>query len=211
VTTNGLEWTVSVAGERARVEPPRFTVDGGAPLGTLFLVTDSHHVTVTAPADRAATATVRAGSWSARVRLAAGRSRALTVTTKGPVTPTLDLARGRTTFPTSPLPAGMTSPAAAVDGDARTAWRPGPAGRMVVDLGESRDVTLIKLTWTRGTRRPVRLSSSPDGLDYDVVAEVPSPGSSAASVVAVSARYVAVAVLGWQPGDAELVEVAVLA
>jgi hypothetical protein len=211
VITSGLEWTVSVGGERARVEPPRFTVDGGAPLGTRFLVTDSHHVTVTAPADRAATVTVRAGSWSAKVRLAAGRSRALTVTTGGPVTPTTDLARGRTTFPTSPLPAGMTSPAVAVDGDPRTAWRPGPAGRMVVDLGESRDLTLIKLTWTRGTRRPVRLSSSVDGLSYDAVAVVPRPGLSAASVVRISARYVAVAVQGWRPGDAELVEVAVLA
>jgi hypothetical protein len=186
-------------------------VDGGAPLGTRFLVTDSHHVTVTAPADRAATVTVRAGSWSAEVRLAAGRSRALTVTTGGPVTPTTDLARGRTTFPTSPLPAGMTSPAVAVDGDPRTAWRPGPAGRMVVDLGESLDLTLIKLTWTRGTRRPVRLSSSVDGLSYDAVTEVPRPGLSAASVVRISARYVAVAVQGWRPGDAELVEVAVLA
>jgi hypothetical protein len=155
--------------------------------------------------------TVRVGSWSAHVRLAAGRSRTLTVTTGGPVTPTTDLARGRTTFPTSPLPAGMTSPAVAVDGDSRTAWRPGPAGRMVVDLGETRDLTVIKLTWTRGRRRPVLLSSSVDGLAYDVVVEVPSPGPSAASVVHISARYVAVAVVGWQPGDAELVEVAIMA
>jgi F5/8 type C domain len=211
VTTRGLEWTVSIAGIRARVEPPRFTVHGGAPIGTRFLVTDSHHVTVTAPADRPATVTVRAGTWSARVRLAAGRSRELTVSTGGAVTPTTDLARGRATFPTSPLPAGMTSPSTAVDGDPQTAWRPGPAGRMVVDLGDARDLTLIKLTWTRGTRRPVRLSSSTDGLTYDVVAEVPAPGRSAASVVDLSTRYVAVAVLGWRPGDAELVELAVLA
>jgi hypothetical protein len=211
VIPNGLVWTVSVGGERARVEPPRFTVDSGAQLGTRFVVSDSHHVAVTAPPDRAAAVTVRVGSWSAHVRLAAGRSRALTVTTGGPVTPTTDLARGRTTFPTSPLPAGMTSPAVAVDGDSRTAWRPGPAGRMVVDLGETRDLTVIKLTWTRGRRRPVLLSSSVDGLAYDVVAEVPSPGPSAASVVHVSARYVAVAVVGWQPGDAELVEVAIMA
>jgi len=212
VTTRGLEWLASMAGERAHVEPPRFTVDPGAPIGTRFVVADSHHVTVSAPADRAATVTVRAGSWSARVRLAAGRSRALTVPpTTGPVTPTNDLARGRTTFPTSPLPAGMTAPVAAVDGDPRTAWRPGPAGRMVVDLGDVLDLTVIKLTWTPGTRRPVLLSSSTDGLSYDVAAEVPRPGLSAASVVALSARYVAVAVLGWQPGDAELIEISVLA
>ena len=211
VDTGGLEWTVSIAGGRARVEPPRFAVDDGAPIGTRFVVTDSHHLTVSAPADRPATVTVRVGSWSARVRLAAGKSRALRVTTGGPVTPTTDLARGRTAFPTSPLPAGMTSPALAVDGDPRTAWRPGPAGRMVVDLGESRDLTVIKLTWARGRRRPVQLSSSVDGLAYDLVAEVPAPGLSAASVVDVVARYVAVAVLGWRPGDAELVELTVTA
>jgi hypothetical protein len=209
VTARGLAWTLTIAGGRARVEPPRFTVDGNAPTGTRFAVADSHHVTVTAPTDRAVAVTLRAGTWSSRVRLPAGRSRSLAVASGGAVTPTADLARGRTTFPTSPLPIGMTSPALAVNGDPVTSWRPGLAGRMVVDLGRSRDVTLIKLSWTRGPRRPVRLSSSQDGLNYDLVAEVPRPGQSAASVVQISARYVAVTVTGWQPGDAELIEVAI--
>ena len=209
VTRSGLEWRVTLAGGTARVEPPRFTVDGAVPVGTGFAVADSHHVTVTAPAGRSAALTVRSGSWSAWVRLAAGRSRTLAVPERGPVTPTSDLARGRTTFPTSPLPAGMTSPAVTVDGDPGTSWRPGMAGRMVVDLGRPRNITLVKLTWTAGVRRPVRLSSSLDGLAYDVLAEVPQPGRSAATVVQVSARYLAVAVTGWRAGDAELVEVAV--
>jgi hypothetical protein len=37
---------------------------------------------------------------------------------------------------------------------------------------------------------------------------VPRPGRSATSLVTVAARYVAVAVTGWRPGDAELVELA---
>jgi hypothetical protein len=209
VTTDGLEWTVSLAGATARVEPPRFTVDEVAPIGTRFVVADSHHLTVTAPRYSPVALTVRTAAWSAGVRLSAGRSRTLEVPVDGPVTPTADLARGRTTFPTSPLPRGMTSPAAAVDGDPHTAWRPGPAGRMVVDLGDCRDITLIRLTWTAGARRPVRLSSSADGLTYGQLTEIPAPGRSAASVVDTSARYVAVAVAGWRPGDAELVEVAI--
>jgi hypothetical protein len=209
MSATGLEWTVSLAGGSALVEPPRFTVDPGAPIGTRFVVSDSHHVTVTAPPDGRAVVTVRTAAWAAKVRLAAGRSQTLEASLDAPVTPTADLARGRTTFPTSPLPAGMTSPAAAVDGDPRTSWRPGPAGRMVVDLGDRRDVTLVKLTWTWGIRRPVRLSSSADGLSYDPLAEIAEPGRAAASVVDVSARYVAVAVIGWRPGDAELIEVAI--
>src|SRR6185436_19473474 len=94
----------------------------------------SHLLTITAPAGRRVVVTVRAGSWSSTVRVRPGRSRDVVVP-GAPVTPTADLARGRGPFPTSPLPAGMTSPARAVDGDPRTAWRPGPAGRMVVDLG----------------------------------------------------------------------------
>jgi hypothetical protein len=126
-----------------------------------------------------------------------------------PVTPTADHARGRTTFPTSPLPVGMTSPGRAVDGDARTSWRPGPTGRMVVDLAAVRTVTAIRLTWTGGRRRPVRLERSTDGLTYTPVARLPKPGRVAAAPVRTSARYVAVVIDGWQPGDAELTELAV--
>ena len=101
----------------------------------------------------------------------------------------------------------MTSPSAAVDGNPNTSWRPGLTGRMVVDLAQPWDVTLIKLTWTpTGVRRPVRLSASADGLGYDPVTEIPVPGQSAASIVDINARYVAVAITGWTPGDAELIE-----
>jgi hypothetical protein len=190
----GLEWRASVDGGAALVEPPRFTLDAVAPDGTRFEVPDSHHLKITAPAQRRVALTVRSGAWSSRVRVPAGRSRRLVVP-GGPVTPTADRARGRTTFPTSPLPAGMTSPARAVDGDPGTSWRPGDSGRMVVDLGAVVPVADVRLTWSAGRRRPVRTEASDDGLHY--------------ATLGARTRYLAVVVDGWRPGDAELVELAV--
>jgi hypothetical protein len=96
-----------------------------------------------------------------------------------------------------------------VDGDPRTAWRPGPSGRMVVDLGEVRDVALIRLAWTAGWVCPVRLESSTDGLTYAAVDLLPRRARSSTSAVQLSARYLAVLAVGWRTGDAELVELAV--
>ncbi|WP_306208347.1 discoidin domain-containing protein [Actinoplanes sp. RD1] len=198
VTTRGLELPVSVGGGSALVEPPRFEVEGEPPTGTSFTVADSHRVVVTAPAARPVAVRLRAGSWSRQVRVPAGAER--TVTVPGvPITPTADLARGRVTFPTSPLPAGMTSPDRAVDGDPATSWRPGPAGRMVVDLEREETVQKTVLTWGKGRRPAHRIEVSRDGRHY-----IPLPAAGT------PARYVAVVVDGWRPGDAELVEFAVL-
>ncbi|MEV6491899.1 discoidin domain-containing protein, partial [Actinoplanes sp. NPDC051633] len=179
VREDGLAWAVTQPAGTGRVEPPRFEVVGEAPPGTRFTVPDSHHVTVTAPASRRVAIAVRSGLWSSRVRVPAGRSVTLTVP-GGPVTPTADLARGRTTFPTSPIPTGMTAPARAVDGNPATSWRPGPTGRMVVDLGTVESLTLLRLTWTAGARRPIRIERSTDGVTYSTVAVVrrpaPAPG-----------------------------------
>jgi hypothetical protein len=208
VRTDGLEWVASQPAATARVEPPRFTVDGAAPIGTRYEVADSHHLRITAPTGQAAPVTVRAGAWSTTVSVPAGGSRSLTVP-GGPVTPTADLARGRTTFPTSPLPAGMNSPARAVDGSTRTAWRPGPTGRMVVDLGDVHTVSLVRLTWGAGRVRPVRVERSTDGLTYVTVGRADRPGRMTELRTRMSARYVAVVVDGWQPGSADLAEFAV--
>ncbi|RSM45081.1 hypothetical protein DMB66_51580 [Actinoplanes sp. ATCC 53533] len=196
VRRKGLDWTVSLAGGTAAVEPARFTLDEAVPDGTRFEVADSHHLTVTAPAGRKVVVTVRAGSWSSKLWVRAGRSRDVVVPGAGPVTPTADLALGRTTFPTSPLPAGMTSPAQAVDGDPRTAWRPGESGRMVVDLGAVVAVSDVRLTWSRGRRRPVRVEASSYGVVYTPLGD--------------KARYVAVVVEGWRHGDAELIRLAIV-
>jgi hypothetical protein len=209
VRPDGLAWSVTQPGGTARVEPPRFTLDGAAPVGTRFVVSDSHHVVVEAPASHPATVRLRAAGWSSTVRVPAGGSRKVTVP-GGPVTPTADLARGRTTFPTSPLPDGMTDPAAAVDGDRATAWRPGPSGRMVVDLGAAHTVTLVRLIWTPRLVRPLRVERSTDGLTYTTVAWLARPGRLTEVPVRTTARYVAVVLDGWRPGDAELIELAVL-
>ncbi|MFF5225016.1 discoidin domain-containing protein [Dactylosporangium sp. NPDC000521] len=198
-TDGGLDLTASVPAGTGAVRPARFTLTGRAPAGTRFSVADSHHVTITAPTGAAVDLNLAAGAWSARAQVPAGESRSFAVPVSGPVTPTSDLARGRATFPTSPLPAGMGEPSYAVDGNPGTAWRPGPNGRMVVDLGVSRAVANVSLTWTSGTRRAARIETSTDGAAY---ATFSGP---------LSARYVAVAVPGWTTGDAELIELSVTA
>jgi hypothetical protein len=189
--------TASVPVGGGAVRPARFTVTGRAPAGTRFDVADSHHVSVTAPAGTAVTITLTAGTWSAPAQVPAGATRSYARPITGPVTPTTDLARGRTTFPTSPLPAGMGEPAHAVDGDPGTAWRPGPDGRMVVDLAATRTVNTVTLTWTGGARPAAAITTSTDATTY-----VPFAASA-------TARYVAVAIPGWRGGDPELIELAV--
>jgi hypothetical protein len=195
----GLDLTASVPAASGAVRPARFTVTGSAPTGTRFSVADSHNVTITAPAGLAVDVRLTAGSWSVQAQVPAGTTRGFARPVDGPVTPTADLARGCTTFPTSPLPAGMGEPSRAVDGNPGTSWQPGPNGRMVVDLGASRAVETVTLTWTSGTRRTTRIETSTDGATYTTFT-----GPS-------SARYVAVAVPGWTTGDAEIAEVSVTA
>lgn len=193
-TGEGLTWWASLDGGRARVEPPRFDVEGDVPEGTVFTVADSRTVTIRAP--RRVAVTLRSGAWSRKVRVPAGKTRTVTAS-EVPLTPTADLARGRTTFPTSPLPAGMTSPDRAVDGDPGTSWRPGPTGRMVVDLARPTRVREAAVTWTKGTRRGYRIEASDDGRDY-----LPLPAGGA------EVRYVALVVDGWRAGDAEVAQLA---
>ncbi|WP_432973880.1 discoidin domain-containing protein [Dactylosporangium sp. CA-233914] len=193
----GLTLTASVPAGGGAVRPARFTLTGRPPTGTRFNVADSHHLTVTAPAGAAVDVGLTAGTWSVQAQVPAGTSRAYAVPVTGPVTPTSDLARGRTTFPTSPLPAGMGEPSQAVDGNPSTAWRPGPNGRMVVDLADTRAVTSITLTWTGSNHPAPTIETSTEGTAY-----APFSGPT-------NARYIAVAVPGWRTGDAELSELQV--
>jgi hypothetical protein len=66
---------------------------------------------------------------------------------------------------------------------------------MVVDLGAVVTIADVRLTWSKGRRRPARVEASEDGVSY--------------AEVAGQARYVAVVVEGWRPGDAGLVRLAV--
>ncbi|MDG4783070.1 discoidin domain-containing protein [Micromonospora sp. WMMD961] len=204
------DYQVDLAAASARVEPPRFTATAARPAkaipaGTRFDVTDSHRVRITAPAAHIVVVQLEsaAGGARRRVTVPAGRSRDVAFP-GGTVTPTSDLARSRTTYPTSPLPAGMTDPSAAVDGDPGTAWQPGPTGRLVIDLGSLHDLASVRLTWTPGRRRPITVATSADGLDYVAVASVPKPRPETTISTRASGRYVAIAVTDWRPGDARL-------
>jgi hypothetical protein len=143
-----------------------------------------------------------------QVTLPAGKNRIITFH-RGPRTPSADLARTRTAFPTSPLPTGMTDPELALDGDPDTAWRPGGGGRMVVDLGEARTVGELVLRWTSDRVRPVTVSVSDDGLAYRSVAETDEGERVQRIPVSTSGRYVSVQVEGWTDRDGRLADLAV--
>jgi hypothetical protein len=107
--------------------------------------------------------------------------------------PSHDLALGRTVFPTSPLPPGMSDPSAAVDGDPATAWTPGPDGRLVVDLGAELRVRDIRTDWTNGHVPGVRVEFSSDGLAYTPAGRLTGHGRTRHLDTDVTARYVALA------------------
>lgn len=199
VTAQGTRYTASLPAADAVVAPARFVATAADDAsGVTASVRTSAAVRFTAPADRAVRLDVRSltTGQTKPVSVPAGESRTLTF--GGPVFPTTDLARDRTTYPTSPRPADMTPPDNAVDGNPGTAWRPGSTGRMVVDLGAARDIGTVKLDWTDGRKPDARVEVSTDGRAYTPLTGTP-----------VTARYVAVVVTGWQSGQAELRELTV--
>jgi hypothetical protein len=80
---------------------------------------------------------------------------------------------------------------------------------MVVDLGDVFTVTTVRLTWTGGRLRPLRIERSTDGLTYTTAARIGRPRALTEQEIKSAARYVSVVVDGWQPGDAELADFAV--
>jgi F5/8 type C domain len=194
----GSAHQVSLPAATAAVLAPRFAVRAGDPAALTVLVTDSQHVRLTSTRGDRVTVTPLPGRRGARtVVLRPGVPVSLTFP-EVPLAPVTDLALGRTTFPTSPLPSGMSDPAAAVDGDPHTGWRPGPNGRMVVDLGASVPLGTLALTWGPGRPPSAVVTVSDDGLSYRPAGTVhghPLPLST-------TARYVAVAVS--RPGVAQL-------
>lgn len=121
-----------------------------------------------------------------------------TLTWNGTAYPSSDLARGRVTYPDSPLPPGTTSPAFAVDGEDSTSWLPGPNGRMVVDLGDAGvAVETVQPIWG-GSGPPPRwtIAVSDDGVSFTSVAQ---GIASTPARVGRGTRYLALAVDG-DPG-----------
>lgn len=198
VTASGSDYRAELAAARAVLEPPRITMrssrGGRLPLGLRAEVRDgatvrlsgaSCRVTLTAPGGGHAEASVRRGR-TTEVRLRGAHAY-----------PYDDLALGRHVFPNAPLPEGMTDPAAVVDGDPHTAWRPGAEGRLVVDLGSSQRVREVLAEWTGGRAPAVRAEFSEDGITYRGAAGLRTWGSRSTLRTSVQARYVALSVRGW--------------
>ncbi|ARK03586.1 hypothetical protein B8281_01405 [Cellulosimicrobium sp. TH-20] len=124
--------------------------------------------------------------------------------------PVADHALSTLTFPASVLPTGMTSPSLAVDGDAATAWVPGPDGRMVTDLGAPREIGTVVAAWERGGAPESVLSVSDDGLTFTDVGTIGAGGARGTLAVDRTARYVALST-SWRDGDPGLTALRVLA
>ncbi|WP_329048068.1 discoidin domain-containing protein [Amycolatopsis sp. NBC_01488] len=193
VTRTGTEVPYSLAAAEGRIEPPRFTVRG--PAGLKAVVRDASRVDLTAPGFLPVVVTVTPEGGRPRPVVLPPRRTVPVVFGDVRPYPLADLALGRTTFPAAPLPPGMSDPAAAVDDDPATAWRPGPDGRMVVDLGAVTAVSAVELAWTPGRRPATSVETSVDGLTYRTAETGP-------------ARYVAVRTR-WRSGDASLVRMSV--
>jgi hypothetical protein len=207
VTPDGTSLEVHLDAATASLLAPRLTVQPltgrRLPPGLVAEVVDG--------------ATVRLSGASCRVRVT-GQGRTAVATVRGTVTvrlpeatgfPVDDLALGRTVFPTNPLPAGMSDPRAAVDGDPHTAWTPGPKGRMVVDLGASVAFTDVRAQWTDGRVPTGRVEVSDDGLTYRSAGTMTGTGSRRELTAGTTARYVALATDASGAGAARLVALSV--
>ena len=188
VTDSGTAFHAELPAASATLAPARIVLSGGPiPVGMRAEVRDGRTVRLTGPSCRV---TVSAQGKSLDVTVRAGRTTTVTVP-RATAYPLPDLALGRTVFPTAPLPPAMTDPGAAVDGDAGTAWSPGPDGRMVVDLGAEQHITEIRTQW-RGGRPPVsQVEFSLDGRTYSGAAQLSARGVLRTDR---TARYVALRV-----------------
>jgi hypothetical protein len=203
VTATGTDYDLTLNAASSRVEPHRFTlrnlIGGAVPVGVSATVIDGQRVSLTGPPAMLGLAQV--GGIELPVTLPVMGRMEIVFPTGRPY-PLADHAAGRVTFPTSPLPPGMSDPAAAVDDDPQTAWTPGPNGRMVVDMGALYQIGGVTLRWTGGQVPDVTLATSVDGRTYQSAGTVPR-GRRVDVPVNAAARYVAVGT-GWRPGQAAL-------
>jgi hypothetical protein len=209
VTAAGTDHPVQVGATSGRVEPPRFTLrrrDGRPiPAGLRATVVDAANVTLTLPAGSRALAMILepTGGRARDVALVPGVPLHVQTPEVRPY-PLTDLALGVQTYPTDPLPAGMSAPNAAVDDDPGTSWRPGPGGRMVADLGVQRAVSSVELAWTAGRMPVAAVETSVDGIAYTTVPDPVPSGRTVTVPIRGQVRYIAVRVPDWRPGDASL-------
>ncbi|MBY8880093.1 discoidin domain-containing protein [Actinacidiphila acidipaludis] len=210
VTARGTTVKAALGAASAAVVPARAVLrglDGPLPAGLNAEVRDAATVVLSGPDCRVEIAAP--DGCTVHVTLRGGRARTATLPDVTPY-PLDDLALGRVTFPTSPLPAGMSDPAAAVDGDPGTAWTPGEHGRMVVDLGAAVPLGAVTARWTGGRTPGARVETSTDGLTYQQAGTLSVHGDISSLTLSGQARYVALAVTdGGTPRDARLVSLTV--
>lgn len=209
LTADGSAYEAQLDGATAELLPPRVVVSPvlgrKLPVGLRAEVVDAATVRLSGPS-----CTLRVTGQS-RTEVAVVRAgRTTTITLRGAEAyPLNDLALGRTVFPTTPLPPGMSAPAAAVDGDPHTGWTPGPDGRIVVDLGAEHTVREIRTVWTAGRVPGLKAELSSDGLTYTQAGTLTGHGGSRELTVDGTARYVALATDAGQRGDARLTSLSV--
>ncbi|MFD7562608.1 discoidin domain-containing protein [Streptomyces tendae] len=196
VTRDGVDYRARLDAASASLLAPRFTLTAlsGRTLpsglrvrvadGATLILSGAHCRLRIEAQGRSTDATVR-GERETRVTLRGARA-----------FPHHDHALGRNTFPTSPLPTGMSRPDAAVDGDPDTAWRPGRDGRMVVDLGAPTEVRWVAAQWRTGAAPAARVEFSTDGVSYRRAGTLDGRGRVRRLTRAGSVRYVAVTVQG---------------
>ncbi|MFJ2956405.1 discoidin domain-containing protein [Streptomyces sp. NPDC087270] len=213
VTAHGTSFRAELGAAGAELAPARAVLraaSGRLPAGLTAEVRDAATVVLRGPSCRVEL--TAPGGRTVRVTLRSGRARTVALPGAAPY-PLDDLALGRVTFPTSPLPPGMSSPAAAVDGDPHTSWTPGAGGRMVVDLGAVVPLGTVTARWTGGRVPAARVETSGDGLTYQQAGTLPARATSSLRLKG-SARYVALAVPDGAPhgspnGAARLVSLSV--
>jgi hypothetical protein len=203
VTATGTDLTATLKAASAAVLPMRFVLRPlGAPtlpVGLQAEVVDGSTVRLRGPACQVQ---VSSPATAQHAVVNVGATPREVVLSQASAFPFTDLALGRVTFPTSPLPPGMSDPRAAVDGDANTAWTPGKRGRMVVDLGVARPISRVDFDWLGNRGVPVDVATSTDGISYSDPVRVPARQNTAA--LTTTARYVSVLVIDWPTGGPQL-------
>ena len=201
--------TVDVPAGSAVVHAPRFTVSEASIGDRVVTATVADGRSAEFAATAAGEIAITHVQTEVEQRLEVNADEVSTVTIAGATAfPVRDSALLANTFPASVLPAGMTSPSLAVDGDAATSWRPGADGRMVVDLGAPTPIGSVAAIWSTTAIPGSVVSISDDGLTFRDVAAVPARITGIVPVDE-TARYVALSTT-WAPGDAELSALRVL-
>ncbi|MFJ9030239.1 discoidin domain-containing protein [Streptomyces sp. NPDC102274] len=211
VTATGTDYDAELAAARAAVAPARFTLrsntGGRVPAGLRAEVVDAATLRLTGPSCRLVV--TAPGRDDIHVSVRHGRTEQVSVP-GAPSHSIPDAALGRITFPTSPLPSGMSDPAAAVDGDPHTSWTPGAGGRMVVDLGAQLPVGEVRVVWTGGHVPSATVEFSADGLTYEEAGRLRTRRREATLSTEITARYVALDIPSRRPRDARVVSLSVL-